>query len=187
MSPDGRKADSSAEHIAIARAVRARIGSDDLLFHAQGFWRWRPRGVWSRIEDREIQVEVHGVLDQGGFRSAFGRATVDSVLDLLRTECYRAEHAFNTGADIINTTSGTVEWAGDLGNWSLRPHRREDFLTVQIPVGFEPSAKCPKFSTFLKQIFAGDKDGFDKALLIMEMIVQDRKLSQIADALMPVP
>jgi putative DNA primase/helicase len=167
---DRTRNDTSTEHIAIARAVRARIGNDDLMFHAQTFWRWRHRGVWARIEDREIQVEIHAVLDAGGYRASFGRATVDSVMDLLRTECYRPEHAFNTGNDVINTTSGTIVWSPDLRNWSLQAHRREDYLTVQIPVTYDPKAKCPRFLSFLTEVFAGDKDGADKALIAMEMI-----------------
>jgi putative DNA primase/helicase len=164
------RADTSTEHIAIARAVRARIGNEDLMFHAQTFWRWRHRGVWVRIEDREIQVEIHAVLDEGSYRSSFGRATVDSVMDLLRTEAYKPEHAFNACNDVINTTSGTVTWSPDLRNWSLQPHRRDDYLTVQIPVAYDPKAKCPRFLDFLTEVFAGDKDGADKALIAMEMI-----------------
>jgi putative DNA primase/helicase len=161
---------SAAEHIEIARAVQSRIGKDDLIFHANNFWRWRPRGVWSRIEDREIQVDIHAVLDAGNYRSAFGRATVDSVVDLLRTECFRPEHVFNAFEDVINTTSGTITWAPDLKDWKQQPHRREDNLTVQVPVPYDPGTRCPKFLDFLQQVFAGDKDGADKALVIMEMI-----------------
>jgi putative DNA primase/helicase len=164
------RAITASEHIAIAREVRTRIGTDDLLFHGQSFWRWRPRGVWVRIEDREIQVDIHAVLDAGSYKSSFGRATVDSVMDLLRTETYRPEHVFNACNDVINTTSGTIVWSADLRNWSLQPHRREDYLTVQVPVAYDPKAKCPRFLDFLAQVFAGDKDGADKALIAMEMI-----------------
>jgi len=157
------------DHIAIARAVRLSIGADEVLFHAHGFWRWRDRGVWSKVEDREIQIAIHAQLERGGV-AKFGRSTVDSVMDLLRTECYRPEHEFNACTDVINTLSGTITWSEDLKAWSQRPHRREDHLTVQIPVAYDPGARCPKFLDFLQQIFAGDKDAADKALVTMEMI-----------------
>jgi putative DNA primase/helicase len=158
----------SSDHIAIARAVRAAIGSEDVLFHQHAFWRFRDRGVWARVEDREIQLAIHTELD--GRSEKFGRSTVDSVMDLLRTECYRPEHQFNAGAELINTPSGTITWAPDLKDWKQRPHAREDYQTVQIPVPYEPAARCPLFLDFLAQVFAGDKDGSDKALVIMEMI-----------------
>jgi putative DNA primase/helicase len=160
---------SGDDHIAIARAVRAELGAENVLFHAHAFWLWRARGVFARVEDREMQLAVHGELDRRtGVK--FGRSTVDSVMDLLRTECFRPEHRFNHGGDLINTLSGTIAWAPDLKDWKLRPHRREDYLTVQIPVAYDPGARCPMFFEFLKQVFAGDKDGADKALVVMEMI-----------------
>ena len=91
-------------------------------------------------------------------------------MDLLRTECYRPEHQFNACGDIINTLSGTVTWSPDLKAWTQRAHQREDYLTVQIPVTYDPAARSPVFLDFLQQVFAGDKDGADKALVIMEMI-----------------
>jgi putative DNA primase/helicase len=95
---------------------------------------------------------------------------VDSVMDLLRTECYRPEHEFNALSDVINTLSGTITWSADLKAWTQRAHRREDHLTVQIPVVYDPAARCPKFLDFLHQIFQGDKDAADKALIVMEMV-----------------
>ncbi len=166
----GRVKPSADEHIDIARAVRARAGRDDVLFDGSFFWRWRERGVWTRAESREIQHFVHDELSTGTYRSNFTKTTVDSITDLLRTECFRAEHAFNVREDVINTVSGSLTWSNDLKSWRLQPHRREDYLTVQIPVRYEPSARCPRFLDFLQQVFAGDKDGPDKALVVMEML-----------------
>jgi putative DNA primase/helicase len=157
------------DHIAIARTVRAALGAENVLFHGHSFWRWRDRGVWTSVEDREIQRAIHAELDRGS-TTKFGRSTVDSVMDLLRTECYRPEHQFNACTDVINALSGTVTWSTDLTAWTQRAHQREDYLTVQIPVSYDPAARCPKFLDFLQQVFRGDKDAPDKALVIMEMI-----------------
>jgi putative DNA primase/helicase len=159
----------SSDHIAIARAVRAAVGIDNLLFHTYAFWRWRDRGVWTKIEDREVQLAIHAELDRGN-AIKFGRSTVDSIMDLLRTECYRPEHRFNSCEDVINTVSGTITWTADLKAWTQRAHQREDYFTVQIPVAYDPAARCPKFLNFLHEVFADDKDGADKALVVMEMI-----------------
>jgi putative DNA primase/helicase len=160
------KQKDAADHIAIARAVRDAIGPEDVLFHQAAFWRYRERGVWAKSEDREIQAAIHTELGA----DKFGRSTVDSAMDLLRTECFLPEHRFNDGGELINTLNGTVTWSLDRKDWEQRPHRREDYLTVQIPVIYDRAAQCPRFLDFLAQVFAGDKDAADKALVIMEMI-----------------
>jgi hypothetical protein len=50
------KAKDTADHIAIARAVREAIGAEDVLFHRHAFWRFRDRGVWAKVEGREVQL-----------------------------------------------------------------------------------------------------------------------------------
>ncbi len=159
-----------AQHIDIARAVRDSIGAENLIFHASAFWRWRERGVWARIEDREVQGAIHSVLDKVSFAANFGRGTIDSAMDLLRTECYRPEHRFNPQKATVNTASGNVAWSDDLKSWTPQEHRREDFQTVQIPVEYDQAAHCPRFLDFLAEIFHGDADAADKALVIAEMI-----------------
>ena len=142
----------SGEHIDIARAVRRAIGADNVL-HMQGaFWVWRERGVWARAEDREIQQAIHAVLDERRSEQ-FKRSTVDSVLDLLRTECFRPEHRWNLATDSVNTLSGVLEWDKAAERWGLRPHRREDYAITQIPVEYAPEAEAPRFGQFLREIF----------------------------------
>jgi P4 family phage/plasmid primase-like protien len=160
----------STDHIEVARDVRATIGVENLLFHAQSFWRWRERGVWARVDDRELQQAVHGVLDSRGPAAKFSRSTVDSVLDLLRTECYRPEHRFNLLGDAINTSAGLLRWDPVSADWELTPHAREDYLTVQIPVGYDPEAEAPRFAQFLQEVFEGDPDARLKGLIALEMM-----------------
>lgn len=159
-----------AQHIDVARAVCKFLGADHVIFHQGAFWLWRERGVWARAEDREVQAAIHTALDHGNFNTKFGRSTVDSVMDLLRTECFRPEHRFNVPRVAVNTLSGTVAWDATMKTWTIHNHRLEDYITVQIPVTYDASAKCPQFLDFLAQIFKGDSDGADKALIVMEMI-----------------
>ncbi len=160
----------SSEHIAVARAVREAIDKNNLLYYNASFWRWRDRGVWARIDDREVQQEIHRLLDGGASGLKFGRSTVDSVLDLLRTECFRAEHQWNTGTDGINTASGVLDWTASANTWALRPHRREDLYITQIPIAYAPGEEAPRFLEFLEQIFEGDVDSRNKAQCLLEFI-----------------
>ena len=160
----------TSEHISIARQVQHAIDRHNLLYHNASFWRWRERGVWAPIDDREVQQEIHKLLDAGASGLKFGRSTVDSVLDLLRTECYRAEHRWNTGADGINTISGVLEFDRARKSWSRWAHRREDLHITQIPIAYTPDAEAPRFLEFLEQIFEGDADARNKAQCLLEFI-----------------
>lgn len=44
------------------------------------------------------------------------------------------------------------------GEWKLRAHNREDYLTTSVPVVFDPGAVCPRFEQFLQESFQGDED-----------------------------
>lgn len=165
-----RRPNAADEHIDVARRVRQSVGADDLIFDSGSFWRYRDRGLWSRTTDREIQKEIHIVLDHGGFEVKFGKSTVDSVLDLLRTECHRPEHRWNATTEGISTLSGVLEWSLETKVWRLRPHRRQDFLITQIPVHYDPAAKAPRFLIFMEEIFKGDEDFPYKAQCLLEFI-----------------
>jgi putative DNA primase/helicase len=53
---------------------------------------------------------------------------------------------------LLNCKNGTV----DLRTGALRPNRREDLITKEVPVVFDPAATCPTFDAFLDHIFAGN-------------------------------
>ena len=44
-----------------------------------------------------------------------------------------------------------------LDTFSLHPHDSGVFSTVQIPIFFDPKAKCPRFKAFLGQVLGSDK------------------------------
>lgn len=51
---------------------------------------------------------------------------------------------------LINLRNGTYEIDGD--EHQLREHRREDFLTYQLPFEYDTNAKCPLFKKFLQDV-----------------------------------
>ena len=59
---------------------------------------------------------------------------------------------FDTDRMLFNCKNGTL----DLTTGVLRPHRREDMLTMICPVEYDPAATCPRWDTFLAEIMAGD-------------------------------
>lgn len=55
---------------------------------------------------------------------------------------------------LLNVNNGTI----DLNTFDLRMHRREDLITKQALVDYDPQAKCPLFFRFLNQIFDEDQE-----------------------------
>lgn len=52
---------------------------------------------------------------------------------------------------LFNVLNGTV----DLETMTLRPHRREDFITKIAPVVYDPFADAQRFDQFLEEVFDG--------------------------------
>jgi putative DNA primase/helicase len=53
---------------------------------------------------------------------------------------------------LLNCANGTL----DLRTGELRPHRREDLLTKQVPVKYSPDARCQRWLDFLLEIMGGN-------------------------------
>ena len=54
---------------------------------------------------------------------------------------------------LLNCRNGTL----DLRTGQLRSHRREDLLTKEVEVAYDPSAECPLWEAFLHRIFVGNR------------------------------
>lgn len=67
-----------------------------------------------------------------------------------RTDYYVQVTDWNCDPDILAVTNGVV----NLKTGKLRAHRREDFISMRCPHPYDPSAKCPRFRRFLKEVFA---------------------------------
>ena len=55
---------------------------------------------------------------------------------------------------LLNCENGTI----DLRTGELLPHRKADNITKIIPVSYDPSAECPRWELFLKEIFNNDSE-----------------------------
>lgn len=153
-------------HRDYARETLAAFGDGNLVYAQAGFWAWRDTGVWVRVLDHEVRRTAMDCLEG---QEAITDGLVRSVVALTRDEAYASDARFDQPADRrINLVNGTLEYAA--GAWTLREHRRDDYLTTQLPVAYDPAATCPRFDRFLAEVFEGDQDAADKARVILEMI-----------------
>ncbi|MCK4791609.1 MAG: hypothetical protein KAV87_48200, partial [Desulfobacteraceae bacterium] len=70
---------------------------------------------------------------------------------------------FDKNRDVLCVGNGIV----DLRTLVLSEFDKSEYITKQIPTKYNPSASCPRFDTFLNEIFAGDQElvGFMKRYL----------------------
>jgi len=60
----------------------------------------------------------------------------------------------DTNPWLFNCLNGTI----DLRTGKLLPHRKEDLLTVIVPIEYQPDAPCPRWLAFLDRVTGGDTE-----------------------------
>jgi putative DNA primase/helicase len=162
-----RGRDEDLDHLSLARLTLDRLGRNNILCDENAVWLWKHEGVWKVQDDRAIKHAVQAQIDRGGGNVV--ASTVNGVLDVLKTEVFKTDHLFNLGQpETVNCLNGELELTD--GSWSLQPHRRENYRTTQIPVGYDPAALAPRFEQFLGQVFRDDEDGGEKRQALLEMM-----------------
>ncbi len=56
--------------------------------------------------------------------------------------------------DVINVLNGLL----DVQKRTLAPHSPDFLSAIQIPVSFDPGARCPAWDKFIGEIFPGDSE-----------------------------
>ena len=92
-------------------------------------------------------------------RKSESAAAIRATIDLAR---YRAgvalPHSKLDGAPmILPVRNGTIE----LSSGGIRNSKREDYTTLNIPIKYDPLAKCPKWEAFLLQAMGGNQETVD--------------------------
>lgn len=169
--PGSRHADTdvgNARRLVDSLAGRARFD------HSSRSWYLFDGQVWRRDADGAIVRAAKAVGDQLlaaanaindpdrrkpqiAFASRSQSHTrIKAMTDLAQSEAGVpiAATEFDRPAHLLNVANGTV----DLRTGLLRPHERDDLLTRQINIAFDPNALCPTFEKFVSDIFQGDAE-----------------------------
>ncbi|MFE2245235.1 phage/plasmid primase, P4 family [Streptomyces lavendulae] len=126
-----------------------------------GFHVWN--GVtWERSEHK-VRQEIHrmgaALVLSNNAKEARG-FTMTSRIDALMTELrsvpsvYVDADAFDARPELLSFRNGVV----DLRSGALRPHDKNDMLTVSLPLEYDDLAQCPRWTQFLTEIFPGNPD-----------------------------
>ena len=122
--------------------------------------------MWLTEEDISVRqaIQVYCETEDHCFTASF----VDSVKRLLATAAYIRGHEFDRQNDFINCETGELHFVD--GRWELRPFEKRSYRTTQIPVQYDPEARCPRFQKFLDEIFEGETDHLERKKILLEMI-----------------
>lgn len=172
-----RRSDEGDEvdQLDLAKGIHQAVGYDNLIGQESGIWVYRENaGIWRLLSSREERQLVQNHLEDAkaaGRVEGISKSLVDGVTDLLKSAVHREGHEWDLGADDAVSTPGGVLVLDDNFNWVLRPHRREDYRTVQVPTVWNAKAGCPRFDRFLQEIFAPDGEAAgEKAQALLEMM-----------------
>ena len=119
------------------------------------------QGTWKKVDDETIMGYISKYLG----RHATG-AKLSSILKLIQAD--PDVHSdfpitlFNT-RPLVNVLNGTLHINIETGEIELKPHSMYDYVTVQLPVYYDPKAKCVHWCKFIDEITNGRKD--DQAVL----------------------
>ncbi|MEO1646326.1 MAG: phage/plasmid primase, P4 family, partial [Chloroflexota bacterium] len=93
---------------------------------------------------------------------------LNSVEKYLQAFLGVAEDSVDAQDDLINLQNGVF----NIQTQELMPHKREYYLTSQLPFKFDPDTDCPMFRRFLNQSLVGEdgKTDYDLQLLVLEAI-----------------
>lgn len=94
--------------------------------------------------------------------------SVESVLDITKTEIFMAKHQFDIDTRAINCLNGELHLKE--GTWHLQPHDKHNYRTTQIPIAYDPQATAPRFEQFLEEIFQGDEDTEERKITVCELL-----------------
>ncbi|MEV7582217.1 phage/plasmid primase, P4 family [Streptomyces erythrochromogenes] len=141
-----------------AHALVAWSGGRIRYASGLGFYTWDGR-VWVR-SDMRVRQEIHrmgAALVLAGQNQLARGFTMTSRIDALLTELCSVPNVsiaatdFDDRPDLLNFRNGTV----DLRTGRLRPHDQADLLTYGLDIEYDPNAECPRWETFLAEIFPG--------------------------------
>ncbi|MFE4610014.1 phage/plasmid primase, P4 family [Streptomyces niveus] len=141
-----------------AHALVAWSGGRIRYASGLGFYTWNG-SVWVR-SDMRVRQEIHrmgAALVLAGQNQLARGFTMTSRIDALLTELQSVPNVsinatdFDDRPDLLNFRNGTV----DLRTGRLRPHDQSDLLTYGLDLHYDPDAQCPRWESFLAEIFPG--------------------------------
>lgn len=126
---------------------------NNLIYNKNDFYKYKEDlGKWIKYEDMKMKTILRNILIRRCNYIWTRKLEEEYIEALKRTVFYEGE--LNGDRRFINMLNGMY----DLETHTLVEHSYTYYSTIQIPVIYDPKAKCPNFEKFLDESFLGDKE-----------------------------
>ena len=138
------------------------IGEHDLKFNPRtGFYEYQKNGIWKQVDDETIEGYVEDAL--GNYATGTKLTSIRKLIQAnSQVHSDVPVRLFNT-LPLVSFLNGTLDIDVDTGKGTFREHRKSDYTTVQLPIYYNPNAKCFHWLQFINDITNGRED--DQAVL----------------------
>lgn len=127
-------------------AARLLEESDPVQYSGGTLYRYGD-GYWAEVSDDELGARAKALL-----RDWATTARIRDAIQLVKYEAQIAPEDFEPVRGFVNLINGMLEVAAN----KLHPHDPKYNSRSQLPFGFVPKARCPRWLKFLAEVFAAD-------------------------------
>lgn len=122
-----------------------RWAVDEKVVQIQALAKDAALAIFEEIKDAPNRDEVYRHA-----RKSQSKQSIEAMIYLARSEegIFTRLSKFDADPMLLNVQNGTL----DLKTGTLRPHHRDDLLSMLVPVEFDVSARCELWETFLRRI-----------------------------------
>lgn len=114
-----------------------------------GEWKRYCNGVWKRVENDAISIEVQIIIERAraeGVKATAG--LLSSVIELARIKTSIPAEKWDADSDYLPCRNGVLH----IPTKTLLPHTPDIYATSQLDFDYNPNATCPNFLYALEQI-----------------------------------
>jgi len=120
----------------------------DIFHDGSSFYFYnKDRGVWLFQHDNFV-----GKIIKDALANKSRRNYIQDVMKQVEYETYKTPDELMQNHKLINLSNGML----DIQNGKLLLHDKEYYSKVQIPIAFNPNAKCTRYLQFLEEVFLDD-------------------------------
>ena len=135
-------------------------------------------GAYRPLPDNELMSII---LRHYGLHATQARA--ECLMEYLKLQQNMPESVMKPNLDLICFANATL----DTRTWELLPHSPEHMLFNSFTVAYDMNSPCPRFLTFLDEIFRDDPDKLEKIAIVRQwmgqMLVPDTRLHKMLIAI----
>ena len=153
---DYRLTDSgNAELLVTLHGANFRWLTDVEQFYVWNNTVWRPNKSGDILlpQTKDVARQINDPKWQQASESA-GKRRAMIAMTKGEQSVWSVSNVFDRKPWLLNVANGTL----DLQTGNLRDFDRQDYISKQSPITYDPFAACPKFDAFLDYIFRSDKD-----------------------------